>query len=555
MIGPIKALSWEFVRRMSATVPLTIPIMIIGPLGVEGLFRIAKLSMEVADIPPLSWHCVYLTLGFLLMSVPLIEAFKGASQRMFAFPVSNQFIASWMVAASIVAVLGQELLVHWLYGLTLSDWSLRAVFGDNHGLIGPCQPVFATTISMLTAMYWSLKKFSFRKLLVCGVLGSILIFWFARHYYPYGFSAGAESWLDFTIFDTMVCTAVIASSWFVTRKGIARERCGDNVGFSFENRVEVASSWIKAIIFPDGVRDHDSPEAAIAWSQWRNCGRDAALASGVGLGTLLAILLFFTSFDSRRGLEGIVVLLFIIPGVVGFLTGSVLGILAPSTARERITMFLATSPMSDARLARGLLSNARRTSLIAWAVAVALGLLSLGAAVVYNGVDSLLREIDRFNQTSEWSYGVMILPLALLASGILAWTLTATFAVLHWTGNHLFPFFAIIGVLAHVILLSLLSFFLDKETITLLREVSMSIAAIAIVTGSLWAFQTTIQRKMMAPGSATLLLSFWGVESLLCWFIVPAPPLHRLFVIGVLMLSVSPFAFAPLAISRNRHVA
>ena len=304
---------------------------------------------------------------------------------MFALPVSNRFIATWMMVTAMVAVVWQELVVHSLYEVTLSGSSMKALFGDNSHLIGPCQQVFAMAISMLMAMYWSVKKFSFRKLLVCGVLATCLIFWAGSHYYPRGFNAAAQSWTGFSILDTAVCATVVLVSWFVTRKGIARERCGDNIGYSLEKRVEHITSWIKAIIFPDGVRDHDSPEAAIAWSQWRHCGRNAALAAGIGFGTLLATVLF-SSFGSRRGLEGIVVLLFIIPGVVGFLTGSVLGILAPSTARERITMFLATSPVSDARLARGLLSNARRTSLIAWAVAVALGLLSLGAAVIYDGV-------------------------------------------------------------------------------------------------------------------------------------------------------------------------
>ncbi|MFT5324738.1 MAG: MFS family permease, partial [Planctomycetaceae bacterium] len=315
-----------------------------------------------------------------------------------------------------------------------------------------------------------------------------------------------------------------------------------------------STSRIKAIVFPDGVRDHKSPEAAIAWNQWRHCGRDAALASGVGLGTLLAILLF-GSFGTRRGPEGVVALLFLLPSIVGFLTGSILGILAPPGSRERITMFLATSPLSDARLARGLLWNAWRTTLIAWGLVVIFGLLALGAAIVRGGGSSLQVQIDQLTRSSHHSFGVMILPLAVLASGVLAWTLTATFAVLHWTGNHLLPLFAIVSVLAVVMGLSMLSFFVDAETLTLLNEWAMMVGAAAIVAGSLLAFWTSFQQKMIEPGSATLLLSFWVVESLLCWFIVPAPPLYRLFVIGVLMLSVSPVAFAPLAISRNRHVA
>lgn len=555
MTGPIKALSWEFCRRMVLTAPMIVAILLLGPLGIEGLFWVAKLPMPEAGIAALSWHCLYLALGFILMATPLVEAYKGAYQRIFAFPVSNSFITSWMMATSIIAVMGQELIVHSLYGLTLSDWSIRAIFGDAPSLIGPCQAIFATTISMLMAMFWSLKRFSFRKLLVCGLLAGCLIFWFASHYYPRGFSASAQSWMNFSILDSAICTFVVVTSWLVTRKGIARERCGDNIGYSLEKRVEEITTWIKSIIFPDGVRDHESPEAAIAWNEWRRCGRDAALAGGLGFGTFLAILLFCV-FGSRRGLEGVVALMFIIPSALGFLSGSVIGILAPPNGRERMTMFMSTSPMSDARLARGLLSNAWRTTLVAWGLAIIPGMLALVAAIFRDGSASFLVQIERFDQLSNWPFGaILIMPMALLASAVLAWTLTVTIAVLHWTGNHLLPLFFLVGVMAHVIVLMVLSFFLDKETIDLLREASMSIAALAIFFGSMFGFWSAVKRKMIEPGSAGALLSFWVVESLLVWFIVPAPPLHRLFVMGVLMLSVSPVAFAPLAISRNRHAA
>lgn len=554
MTGPIKALSWEFVRRLSLSVPLIIPMMILGPSGIEGLFWIAGLPTAGENIPPLSWHCVYLALGFLLMAVPLVEAYKGAYQRILAYPVSNAFIANWMMVSSVVTLVGQELLIHWIYGFTLSDWSYLAVFGENSVLIGPCQPIFAMTISMLMAMFWSLRHFKFRKLLVCGLLVICLTFWIGSHYYPRGFGAGATSWTTLTFFDGAVIATVIAASWFVTWRGIARERCGDNVEHSFENRVEVLTQRIRAILFPDGLQDHGSPETALAWNQWRQTGRSAALASGFGLGTLLAILLF-SVFGGRRGPEGVVFLLFLIPGVVGFLAGSVLGILAPPTSRERMTMFLATSPVSDARLARGLLRNAWRTTMIAWGLVIIPGLLALGAAIIRDGVASLEVQIDHFNQLSKLPFGVWIFPLALLGSGILAWILTATFAVLNWTGNQYLPFFVIVVILADVILINILSYFLEYKTIQLLRESSMCIAAFVIVVVSVWAFWTTFKRKMLEPRYSILLLGLWMLASLDYWFYVPVPPIHRLFVIGILMLSVSPVAFAPLAISRNRHVA
>ena len=157
MTGPIKALIWEFCRRMVLTPPLIIGILLLGPLGVEGLFWLTGLPVSDFEIPPLSWHCVYLALGFILMAIPLVEAYKGVYQRLFAFPVSNSFIATWMMSSSIVAVVGQEVVVHGLFEFTLSDWSMRAIFGDDSNLIGPCQPVFATMVSILMAMYWSLK--------------------------------------------------------------------------------------------------------------------------------------------------------------------------------------------------------------------------------------------------------------------------------------------------------------------------------------------------------------------------------------------------------------
>lgn len=554
MTGPIRALNWEFSRRLSASLPLILAIMLLGPLGVEGLFRIADLPMDEVEITPLSWHCVYLALGFLLMVTPLVEAFRGVHQRIFALPVSNRFIATWTMTLSIVAVVGQEILIHSLYGLLLSDWSLLAIFGNGQSLTGPCQAVFATMVSMLVAIYWSLKRFSFRRLLLCGAVLASLAWWFAGHYYPDGFAGGPQPWIRFSAVDAAVCAGVIVASWIVSLRGIERERCGENVEYSLEKRVDQLANRIRSLIFSDHIRDYRSAERAIAWNQWRHCGRDAALAAGIGFGTILAVLMFNVQ-GSRRGLEGIVVLLFIIPGVLGFMTGSVIGILAPPNGRIGISTFLAAAPVTDAGLARGLLMNAWKTTLSAWGLTVSIGMLSLIAAIIYRGMDSLTYEINRFQQISEWPFGILILPLALLGSGVLAWMLTATFAVLHWTGNHRLPVTALVGILLWFILLMLLSFVLSEKTVAWLRAASMSIASVAIVCGSVWAFAVALRRNMLKPESVVRLMSVWFGLSVFCWYSMPVPPMNRLFVIGVLMLTVSPVAFAPLAVSGNRHAA
>jgi len=109
-----------------------------------------------------------------------------------------------MIISSIVAVVRQELVVHDIHEFMLSDWSMRVIFGEGSSLIGPCQPVFEVTISMLMAMYWSLKRFSFRKLSVCGVLAICLIFSIRSHYYPRGINGPAKPWTSFSILDTAV---------------------------------------------------------------------------------------------------------------------------------------------------------------------------------------------------------------------------------------------------------------------------------------------------------------------------------------------------------------
>ena len=143
-----------------------------------------------------------------------------------------------MIISSIVAVVRQELVVHDIHEFMLSAWSMRVIFGEGSSLIGPCQPVFEVMISMLMAMYWSLKRFSFRKLSVCGVLAICLIFSIRSHY-TLAESMARQSPGRASRFSTQQSVQPsIAISWFVTLKGIPCERCGDNIGNTLEKRVE-----------------------------------------------------------------------------------------------------------------------------------------------------------------------------------------------------------------------------------------------------------------------------------------------------------------------------
>lgn len=556
MTGPIKALTWEFIRRLSVTVPFLISVLLLGPLGLEGLFWVADLPMDQADtMKPLSVHFLYLALGFTLMATPLVEAYKGSCQRIFAFPVSNQFIASWMMVTAIVAVVGQDLLVRWLYGCILSDWSYSGIFGNTRSVIGTSQPVFATLVSMLLAMLWTLKYFKFRKFLVCVALVGLFGYWVISHSST-GFALPKEPWALLTVLDTTICVIVIAASWFVTWRGIARERCGDNVGYSFEIRVQEITARLVAVIFPDGSRTHDSPEAAIAWHEWRWRGRNSALACSIGLGTLLAFMVFLGGSNRGRNPEvGILLLLFLVPGILGLLTGSVLGVLAPVESREGMTNFLATSPVSDARLARGLLRNAFRTTLIAWGLVLIPGILSLAASLLIRGTAPILVAVERLNHNADFRLGAMTIPCILMVSFLLAWTLAAVLAVLHWTGSRYLGLVILVTFITDFFAMFLLRFLVTEETHTIVQEATFGIVSGVIVVGSALGFGVALKRKMIESGSAALLLSFWLVESLLCWFFVPVPAMHRIFLGGILILSVSPVALAPLAISRNRHAA
>jgi hypothetical protein len=561
MTGPVKELTWEFIRRLSMTVPMLIPAMILIPMALEGLFRIVGLQIGVGDIPPLSWHCVYLVLGFMLLAVPLIEAYKGVHQRLYALPISNKVIASWMMISAVVTVVCQEVLVHWLYGFTLSEVSYVAVFGKYQSVLSTCQPIFATAVCIMMAMFWNMKFFRFRKLLVCVFVWILYISWIFSRYFPHGFhfpnrlSREPEAWMTLSVTDCVICLSIIAASWVVTYRGIVRDRCGDNVGHSFLIRAEAFTARLLAIVFPDGSRTHNSPEAAVAWHEWRSRGRDAAVAGVIGLGLLLSMIVFMGGSSRGRNPVVGVMLLLLVPGILGMLVGSVLGVLAPPASRERMTNFLATTPVSDARLARGLLRNAFRTTLIAWVLVLIPGILALVASLLYKGTAAFLVSVERLNHDPDFRLGAMTIPCVLAVSFLLAWTLTGTLAVLHWTGSRYLGLVILVAGIADFIMLFVLRFTMSEETHAIVKEATFGIVSGFIVIGSALGFGAALKRKLIEPGSAAMLLSFWVLEAVLCWLHVPAPAMHRLFLGGILILSVSPVALAPLALSRNRHAA
>ena len=117
---------------------------------------------------------MYLPLSFILIATPLVKAYKSAHQRIYTLPAANRFIATWMIISSIVAVVGQELVVHGIDEFMLSNWSMRVMFREGGSLMGPCQTSLCSDdLHADGDVIWSMKRFSIQILFVCRVLQSV----------------------------------------------------------------------------------------------------------------------------------------------------------------------------------------------------------------------------------------------------------------------------------------------------------------------------------------------------------------------------------------------
>lgn len=555
MSAVLRVLTWEFLRRIMTSLPLTLPWIVLGPLGVEGLFWLADLSPEDDMLPTMHWHPIYLALGFFLMATPVCEALKGIRRRLFVLPVSNRFIVGWLMSSAMSIILLQELIAHWLCTVLLSKWAQNAIFGDITWLFGPTQPVFAAATMMGITMFWNMEFFRFRKLVLYFAILMVYGWWVGSHYFPNGYHGEPHAWRTLSLLDSGVFVLIGITSWIVAVRSLSRERAGDSACETFDARFQVICDRIVSILFRDDRLAFTTPTEAIRWHEWRGSGREVVLICGACIGGFVGVFLYFMmTRQNRFDIEGAFVITTVFTSMEGFIVGLASTMWNEKNNNLKMRPFMATVPMSDASLSRALLRNKVRTTLWSWAIVLIPFLISLGTAHVTGQLKAQF-----YADVSIGALDIKI-PAVIALIGLtpvtllFAWIVCGCFSCLLWTGNRMLWSF-VMGTICFAVVLFMMtrSFLLPDDLVPVFEKATAATIAAVIVLSGLVAFAAAWKRELIFQSVAVNGAIFWAILSIVCWNLLPSDPFFRTCVCASLILAVVPFAAGPLAIARNRH--
>ena len=296
-----------------------------------------------------------------------------------------------------------------------------------------------------------------------------------------------------------------------------------------------------------------SLEAAHRWFHWQS-GR-TLLMQGAVFATPMVLFLFGAIYLDSNGnrpgnrLEGVTVVLAMVPAMGALLIGSSLGLdTANGGTRREMRKHLAVLPVSDRDLSRVLLANLVRTVSGLWGMVCVLCVLVVGLFCIWLGLDAVVEDLQR---GKAWqNLGFWVVPLFLLASVQMTWTIGGLAATLAWTGREQFFTKVFLGLIAAGVPMMILMG-LDKSDV--LQTVLLGLVSAVTVTLVVWSFRRASERELLQTRLVHGAFAIWAVEALLCLCLLPPPFPARLAVAALLGLSVLPITASPLAVAWNRH--
>ena len=108
-------------------------------------------------------------------------------------------------------------------------------------------------------------------------------------------------------------------------------------------------------------------------------------------------------------------------------------------------------------------------------------------------------------------------------------------------------------VFGGVVIVFLLQFVIPRDMVAAVKLGFLWGCAVIAMSGALAAFLAAGRLQLVSRETILLAILLWAAESTVCWWLLPLDVVYSAAVIGLLTLSVTPLAAAPLAIWWNRH--
>ena len=496
-----------------------LPAMVFSALNQEGGF-------DPTHESAIMLHFFFTQINLLIFGSAVYSAL-GHPKRMYAYPLTNSAIVVWqLVPAMMLMALGS----------VITTLFLNTVFNVAWPLWGPVL-FSAVAFASVAAMVWLTEKSGWALLGLTVVAGFLGLWIKSRYGSP--FSQPNHFWLEVTSGDVATMLAIGLAAFCIGVLGVARSRRGDplpSLGIV---------AWWQRVFDPevDTNTRFKSASRAQFWFEWRQKGW--AIPAAVLFAMLVNFIIWcFISRNIQELIGGLIAgggLL----GVAGFVGGFLLGNTGPTDAAYEMGQFLATRPLGTTQMARTILKTAAYSVLLAWTLwAVAY------AAVRFAFVLAGSAPLHDIPQVLGWWY----FPVTLLSPWIVAGVLTS----LGLTGRSTLIAKIFCGLFTLWIALTLFAKFALTEQARLQLSVLLTAAiGLAFVLATIWIFVAAHRRSLIESLTVCLAVVVWVAASIVVAVTWSPSSIHSLaiyaMIVGLLALTVVPFAAAPLALSWNRN--
>lgn len=534
------ALAADYARRGMWIIPVVLLTIIALPMWLFAAFR------QDGVLTPATPEAValHVTLTLVMGFGAAVAVFQtlGKQARHFVRPISAARLVSCQMALSVVTIAGMYLIAAATLNLGGAGWPL----------VGPAL-FLAATLACSLAVIWTLEGAVVAQLIGCIAVTMPLTIWFSRCYGAQSFGDWKQMWRDPTAGEALLLSGLVLAAHGVAIVGVSRVRRGDVWDFA-----ALRQWWERQFASQSIARSFTRPHSAQAWFEWR---QKLTVVPAILVGCFLLFMALLWAFDLVQSGEllevsrtlPLVMLMLIMPMIFGLMAGNC----GQESGKMGMRFVLATRPVSDTFLALAILRNCVTGLLLTWGTWL-VGFMVIAATLTWSG--NLTAEMQ-----AVWPRGSNIHQLAAVGFFVvlISWTFTSLMATLVAAGRP----WLIVSLLAATFGL-LLAFALLKQWVAEAPFEALSsgwflLSGMFYVGFTASMFVAAVRLQLIGTNSVVSCVIAWLLLSSVALTAGWLPAFQEgailwqsigfLQCIGLVSLSVLPFAAMPLAVRWNRH--
>lgn len=550
-IGTALAMDWIRKGRWSFLQLLALPLCTLGML---------MIFAHMGKVAPQDLHFVFFltfmpeaTICTLLLvaaqnNMASAQQAGGLPPRLYTLPVATARLVFWQMAPAI----GLLALTHLYVSIFF-----RVLTGVLPPLLEPLL-FLAAIYSVACAVIWSLPGFVWLRVLALGVMTAPLGVWFT----PYSVRIEPVPdaiWAPPTAVGLLRLALYVVAGYGLAVAGVRRDRRGDAPSFP-----GVKSRWYRLLDrLPRRERKFGSPQAAQLWLERRLKG----WLMPAGALILVAVTLLIWAFGGMEGKDGssrnlllaFVGLPFYFVPAASVIAGILMGLPDLNGKGSDIDLFRATRPLGDGGLSAAMHKAGALSILTSTTILIAAAAL-VTAGLALNGQGGLVNEVWNgwAAEFGERTPGLGSYPLGIMLAMLAGWTAISLLTVAGQAGHGKFFGSLTSGLLALIVGVSLMRFWLSKEAVQWIIDGALLALGGCGVLGGAGGIAAAWRRGLIGPAAAALGAALWlvclGLGGWAWW----AGQVHVqgpacCLILGLLALAPATPALGALAMSWNRH--